>query len=128
MSATGVKAQARRADAERWIAAGRAADVPMLEGRSVVVGDRRIAIFRLPAGWAAIEHSCPHAGGPLGDGIVADTCVTCPLHGRRYSLLTGQRQDARGLEEGVQIFPVRERDGILELRTDADLGLLERAA
>jgi len=27
--------------------------------------------------------------GPLADGIVADSCVTCPLHGRRFDLSTG---------------------------------------
>lgn len=97
-----------------WLRIGSAADVPMLEGRSVEVDGRRIAVFRLPDGWAAIDHACPHRGGPLGDGIVADRCVTCPLHNRRFSLQTGQRQDAPG--EGARIYEVRERDGALELR------------
>lgn len=108
-----------------WVPVGRAADVPLLEGRSVTVGELRVAIFRLPDGWAAIEHACPHAGGPLADGIVTDHCVTCPLHNRRYSLQTGERQDGPG--DGVLTFDVRERDGILELRA-ADHALLDRAA
>lgn len=108
-----------------WIEVGHAADVPLLEGRSVRVGDARIAIFHLPNGWAAIDHSCPHAGGPLADGIVADRCVICPLHNRRYSLVTGERQDAEGA--GVRIYDVRERDGVLELRT-AEHDLLDQAA
>jgi nitrite reductase (NADH) small subunit len=108
-----------------WVRVGRAADVPMLEGRSVSFGDRRVAIFHLPDGWAAIEHRCPHAGGPLADGIVAEQCVTCPLHNRRYSLSTGARTDADG--DGVRTFDVRERDGILELNTAAD-DILDQAA
>ncbi len=99
---------------ETWIRVGRAVDVPPLEGRSVRVGQVRIAVFRLDDGWAAVEHACPHAGGPLADGIVADRCVICPLHNRRYSLLTGQRQDGEG--DSVRTFPVRERDGMLELQ------------
>lgn len=99
-----------------WIAVGRAADVPMLEGRSALVGSRRLAVFRLPDGWAAIEHACPHEGGPLGDGIVADACVTCPLHGWRFDLRSGRREDG---DELVATYAVRERDGMLELHVEA---------
>ena len=69
--------------------AARVEDVPQLEGRSTSIDGRRIAVFRLLDGFAAIDAHCPHAGGPLADGIVADSCVTCPLHGRRFDLATG---------------------------------------
>jgi nitrite reductase (NADH) small subunit len=115
-----------RLAADAWVEVGRASDIPLLEGRSVHLGGARVAIFRLPDRWAAIEHACPHAGGPLADGIVADRCVTCPLHGRRYSLTTGEREDAEG--DGVRTYEVRERDGVLELRAAADQGRLPQAA
>jgi nitrite reductase (NADH) small subunit len=72
-----------------WTLVGRVDDIPVLEGRSTSVDGRRIAIFRLLDGFAAIDAHCPHAAGPLADGIVADSCVTCPLHGRRFDLSTG---------------------------------------
>jgi len=72
-----------------WTLVGRVDDIPLLEGRSTSVDGRRIAIFRLLDGFAAIDAHCPHAAGPLADGIVADSCVTCPLHGRRFDLVTG---------------------------------------
>jgi len=96
-----------------WVPVGRATDVPELEGRSVQFGARRVAIFRLPDGWAAVDHACPHEGGPLADGIVADTCVTCPLHGWRFDLRSGVRQGGRAR---LVTHEVRERDGLLELR------------
>lgn len=95
-----------------WVAVGRADDVPMLEGRSVQFGARRVAVYRLPSGWAAIDHACPHEAGPLADGIVADACVTCPLHGWRFDLATGRRI---GGDERVTSYEVRERDGMIEL-------------
>jgi nitrite reductase (NADH) small subunit len=107
-----------------WVPVGRAADVPELEGRSVQFGARRVAIFRLPAGWAAVDHACPHEGGPLADGIVADTCVTCPLHGWRFDLRTGARQ---GGAERLTTYDVRERDGLLELRVPDEFSLLDAA-
>jgi nitrite reductase (NADH) small subunit len=97
----------------RWQAIGAAADVPMLEGRSVRVAGRRIAVFRLPDGWAAIDYACPHRGGPLSDGLLTEACVSCPLHGQRFDLRTGERRDGEGV--GVRAYTVRERAGRLEL-------------
>src|SRR3954452_22436041 len=91
---------------------GRAGDVPMLEGRSAAVGDRRVAVFRTPGGWRAVDAACPHRGGPLADGLVADGCVTCPLHGRRFDLRTGE---ALGDCDGVRAYEVVEREGRLWL-------------
>lgn len=93
-----------------WINVGRAEDVPMLEGRTVTVESRRVAIFRLPDGWAAIDAMCPHKGGPLQDGLVADRCVTCPLHNRRFDLHTGRQQ---GGEDRVAVHEIDERGGEL---------------
>lgn len=105
-----------------WLPIGRAADVPLWEGRRVTVAGRRIAVFRLADGWAALDHACPHRGGPLSDGIVSGQCVTCPLHNQRFSLRTGERQDAAG--PGVGTYAVRERNGQLEIcRAELDARL-----
>jgi nitrite reductase (NADH) small subunit len=88
-----------------WVCVGTPDDVPVLEGRRVVLDDgRAVAVFRLPGGWAAVDAACPHQGGPLQDGIVGDGCVTCPLHGRRYAFAELVRHE------------VDERDGRLWLR------------
>jgi nitrite reductase [NAD(P)H] small subunit len=107
-----------------WVTVGVAADVPMLEGRSARYGGGRIAVFRTPDGWAAIDHACPHAGGPLSDGIVADSCVICPLHNRRFDLITGEQV---GGTDRVITYEVRERDGMLEVRPAVAV-LLDEAA
>jgi nitrite reductase (NADH) small subunit len=98
---------------DTWVRVGVIEDVPLLEGRSVTVEGRRVAIFRLPDGWAAIDAACPHLGGPLGDGLVADRCVTCPLHGRRFDLMTGEQH---GGDDVVAVHDVAERDGELWVR------------
>ena len=64
-------------------------DVPLGEGRAVTIGDRRVAVFHTATGWFALEDACPHLGGPLSDGILAERCVACPLHDRRFDLATG---------------------------------------
>jgi nitrite reductase (NADH) small subunit len=96
-----------------WTRVGRLDDVPFLEGRSVAIGGRRIAVFRLPDGLAAVDAACPHSGGPLSDGIVADHCVTCPLHGWRFDLASGRAVNGPG---AVAVHDVCERDGEVWVR------------
>jgi nitrite reductase (NADH) small subunit len=96
-----------------WTLVGRVDDIPLLEGRSTSIDGRRIAIFRLPDGFAALDARCPHAAGPLADGIVADSCVTCPLHGRRFDLETGAALNG---PETVAVHEVRVSEGELWVR------------
>ena len=97
-----------------WTKVGTTDDIPYLEGRSIEVAGRRIAIFALAdGGFAAIDAACPHAGGPLADGIVADSCVTCPLHGRRFDLTTGLALNG---PESVAVHEIREEDGEIWVR------------
>lgn len=83
-------------------------DVPPGEGRAVTVDGRRIALFRAETGWYALDHACPHAGGPLADGILADCRVICPLHERAFDLATGECLSGG---DGVRAYPVHVRGG-----------------
>ena len=97
---------------------GRADDVPLLEGRTVTVGSRRVAVFRSGDGFHALAARCPHRGGPLADGLVTDGCVTCPLHNQRFDLRTGA---GIGDHPGVEAFDVVVREGELWLRLPEEL-------
>jgi nitrite reductase (NADH) small subunit len=112
MTAVG-RAEGARLATRGWTRVGRIEDIPLLEGRSIALDGRRIAVFRLPDGLAAVDGACPHAGGPLSDGIVADHCVTCPLHGRRFDLSTGRALNG---PEAVAVHEVREREGDVWVR------------
>ena len=90
--------------ASTWTRVGRVDDIPLLEGRTTSIDGRRVAIFRLHEGFAALDAHCPHADGPLADGIVADACVTCPLHGRRFDLASGEALNG---DEAVAVHEVR---------------------
>ena len=83
-------------------------DIPLGEGRALTLEGRRVAIFRTVAGWFAIDNTCPHAGGPLSDGITADCSVICPLHERRFDLRTGEPLGHAG--PAVQVYAVEVHD------------------
>jgi nitrite reductase (NADH) small subunit len=53
------------------------------------VGTYEIAVFSLGDGFVAYENVCPHQGGPIGEGVVEDTTVTCPWHGWCFDLRDG---------------------------------------
>jgi nitrite reductase (NADH) small subunit len=90
------------------------ADLRPGEGRLVVVDGREIALFRTAAGVRAVGARCPHAGGPLHEGIVSGTRVTCPLHLRVVDLDTGEVDDC---EERVRCYAVEtdEESVLLEV-------------
>lgn len=76
-----------------WIDVCAVDEVPPLGARVLDRGRRYagIALFRGGDGRIfALEDRCPHKGGPLSQGIVAGTRVTCPLHGWTIELETGE--------------------------------------
>lgn len=74
----------------RWVEVCAEEDVPRLEGRRVVIEGFHVAVFNTEEGFFAIGDVCPHRGGPLSDGDVAATTVSCPLHARKVELATGE--------------------------------------
>jgi len=40
--------------------------------------------------FCATDNVCPHRGGPLGEGTLDGSIVTCPWHGWRFDVNTGQ--------------------------------------
>src|SRR5438445_1246925 len=103
-----------------WIRITNAASIPPREGRAVNMGGLSIAIFNTGERFLAVENRCPHSGGPLADGIVGGTTVTCPLHNWRICLETGlvTKPCVEGVPQ-VRTYPVEVRDGIVMLGLDA---------
>src|SRR6516225_8190495 len=59
------------------------------EGKVVEAGGRRIAIFNVDGTFFAIDDTCTHRGGPLSEGMVVGTEVTCPWHGAVFDVTSG---------------------------------------
>jgi nitrite reductase/ring-hydroxylating ferredoxin subunit len=56
---------------------------------AVELTGQRIAVFNVEGTYYAIGDTCTHRGGPLSEGEVQGTTVTCPWHGAQYDLQTG---------------------------------------
>lgn len=66
-------------------------DLPSGEGRVVEIDGRPIALFNVNGEFYAMDNTCVHRGGPLGEGFVdcANLIVQCPWHGWVYGLADG---------------------------------------
>jgi nitrite reductase (NADH) small subunit len=111
-----------------WLDIGPLDQLPAMGARTLPVqGGDELAIFRTANGQVyALVNKCPHKQGPLSQGIVHDTTVTCPLHNWRISLVTGK---ALGEDEGcVPTIPVKVDGGRMFLKREAVLFSVEGVA
>ena len=102
-----------------WLDIGPVSQISPGNARTLPVrGGAEIAIFHtLDNQFYALVNSCPHKQGPLSQGIVHGTVVTCPLHNWNISLKTGE-----ALGEDIGCVPT------IPLRVDAGRIYLLRAA
>jgi len=56
----------------------------------VTIDRKAIAVFNIDGILYAIDNTCLHRGGPLGEGKLEGTTVTCPWHGWKYNIATGE--------------------------------------
>lgn len=64
-------------------------DITPGTGLKVEAGGQQIALFNVDGTFYAIGDTCTHRGGPLSEGDVEGTQVTCPWHGAKYDVQTG---------------------------------------
>lgn len=102
-----------------WLDIGSVDQIAPGHARTLPVrGGDEIAIFRTMAGeFHALVNRCPHKHGPLSQGIVHGSVVTCPLHNWNISLKTGE---ALGDDKGcVPVIPVKVDAGRIFLLRSA---------
>ena len=80
-------------------------EIPPGTGRTVEVNGAWIALFNVDGSFYAVDNTCPHAGGPLGEGHLNGHVVECPWHGWRFNVQTGERSE--NPEITVACCPVR---------------------
>ena len=64
-------------------------EVPPGTAKAFDLEGRAVALFNIDGTYYAIDETCTHRGGPLSEGMVEGTTVTCPLHGATYDVTTG---------------------------------------
>src|SRR5262249_8781537 len=92
-----------------FVKVGDVSDVPSGTGKCVEVGGKQVALFNVGGTFHAIDNTCLHRGGPLGEGQRDGVGVTCPWHGWQYDVTTGQ--NTRDESERVERCEVKVEGG-----------------
>ena len=90
-----------------FVRAAKMGDVPPGTIREFQVESKAIALANVDGQFHAIDNTCIHRGGPLADGPLEGTVVTCPWHGWEYDVRTGKV--GQNPTAGVDCYPVEVR-------------------
>ncbi len=74
----------------RLLSVAEVKEVPDGTAVAVDLEGRTIALFNIEGTFYAIDNTCTHAGGSLAEGDLDGTVVTCPLHGARFDVTSGE--------------------------------------
>ena len=75
------------------------------KGKVVQTNGRLLALYNVDGDFYALDNTCLHHGGPVGEGDLEGTIVTCPWHGFQYDVTTGS--NVFDPEVGIETFAVR---------------------
>jgi 3-phenylpropionate/trans-cinnamate dioxygenase ferredoxin component len=75
----------------------------------------RVRVARVGGTLYAFEDRCTHDDSPFDDAPIEDCEITCPRHGARFSLRSGEALSPPAYEP-LRIFDVREADGRILVR------------
>ena len=96
------------------IAAGSQADLPPGARKLVFVpGGEAVLLFNINGQFHAIENSCPHAGASLASGACEGHVLSCPAHGLKFNLRSGECTASAQLR--VPVYEVVRQNGELWL-------------
>jgi len=73
-----------------FVRAVKVAEVPPGTIRELQIDGKTVALANVEGKFYAIENTCLHRGGPLGQGVLQGKTVTCPWHGWDYDVTSGK--------------------------------------
>lgn len=91
-----------------FVEAAKENDIKTGMGKPVNVNGIAIAIFNVDGNFYAIDNTCLHRGGPLGEGELDGKIVTCPWHGWQYDVTTGKNLM---MPQGVRTYKTKVENG-----------------
>jgi nitrite reductase (NADH) small subunit len=79
--------------------------------REVFVDGRPVALAFIDGEVHAFDGTCPHAGGPLAEGRLVGSTLSCPMHGWSFDVISGECHV--NPEDRISILAVRVVDDVV---------------
>lgn len=73
-----------------FVKVAKVSEIPPGSSRCVLVGNKKVALFNVDGEFFAIDDMCSHAEASLSEGTFSGEEVTCPRHGARFNVKTGE--------------------------------------
>src|SRR3989442_10470747 len=73
-----------------YVKVAQASELEPNHAKLVEVQGKKIALFNVDGKFHAIDNTCTHRGGPLSEGELERDEVTCPSHGAKLKVSTGE--------------------------------------
>ncbi len=73
-----------------WLRAVKKSEIPPGSVAELQLDGKTIALANVEGTFYALDNTCLHRGGPLGQGALNGQVVTCPWHGWQYDVTTGK--------------------------------------
>jgi NAD(P)H-dependent nitrite reductase small subunit len=89
-----------------WVKVAKASDFSEGQGKTVIANEKEIALFMHKGKFCALDNTCPHRGGPLGEGHLENGEVVCPWHAWAFEVTTGKCRVLPG-EVDAKTYPVK---------------------
>lgn len=90
-----------------FVRAAKVAEIPAGTIREFQIEGKAVALANVGGKFHAINNTCLHRGGPLGQGPLEGKIVTCPWHGWQYDVTTGRVMQNQSV--GVDRYPIEVR-------------------
>jgi nitrite reductase (NADH) small subunit len=81
--------------------------------REVRVAGEPFAVCNVNGTLHAVSGTCPHAGGPLGQGALQGNMLVCPWHAWEFDCRTGEHDYNSAI--AVRTIPLHVLDGEVSL-------------
>ena len=106
---------------KRFITVAKTEDLKPGSCHSVELRDVGLALFNIDGTIYALDNTCPHAGGPLGEGTLEGNLISCPWHGWKFDVPTGTCMKNPTEAWRVPCYEVREIDGLIQVLLPASV-------
>jgi len=81
--------------------------------QEVSINDLKLAVIYKNGKFTVLSNTCPHSGGPIGQGSLEGSCIVCPWHSWKFKLSSGATPDKNA---SVTLYETKEKGGRLLIK------------
>lgn len=93
----------------------RVEELPPGTVRELYIEGKAVAVANVGGKIYAINNTCLHRGGPLGQGLLEGKVVTCPWHGWQFDVTSGRAVQNPAAGVDCYAAEIRGQDVFIDL-------------